>query len=145
MSKPTQTLWQVIETVGHQMPLTRDALEQVLATKLVLVEEDSNGRFWTGGNIELGNEVRIAEATLVIRHEPPHRVGSTLHLEGACVAREEVKSRYPDLRIVGHPRGHSLQEVTAYGSTQPWGDLTFAFREADPDCLAYVSFRIGYE
>lgn len=137
-----ETLWQMIEAIERNMPLTKEGAEQALGTSFQLAQQDQYSVHWISEEVLLDNGARISNASLVLGAKGPvASQGITLNLTGECITRNEVKARYGEMEIVGHPRGHSLQEATSFGAAQLWGELIFAFREIDPDCLAYVTFR----
>ena len=141
MNTQSSSLWQIIERLAEQMPFRKDSFEQVLGAPLTLKKEDQFKSQWISDAVKLRGNIQISDVSLVLGPSGEFKPssGATLNLGGACITRDQVKGHFGNLKLVSHPRGRSLQEVSAWGSDQGWGKLTFAFRENNPDCLAYVT------
>jgi len=96
--------------------------------------------FYDGGRLSLIDQIDIAAVLLRVRNEDEARGMVSLYLDpsGACITPDDVHGHFPDVVITDHPRGHSLDEQTYWSTQQPWGELSFGFKERNPDCLASV-------
>jgi len=139
----TLTLWQAIDAATRQLPFTKAAIEKALSVQLVERVEPSNDKytFFRSHQILLQDGIVLASVKLSIKKENPDISALGFDIEGTCVTLENVRRQYDALTLVGAPRGGSLEEATTYSASRPWGALLFGFKERQPDCLAYVSFR----
>jgi hypothetical protein len=137
------TLWQSIETLAAQMPLTAKAVEKALGVQWIEQRRDQHRLHWVGGGGLMADQVVLDKVDLVLapNGQFDDTSGLSLELSGHCVRLDEVRARYGPLDIVQAPRGRSLQETTVHGTKRPWGTLGFAFQEAKPDCLFRVTLR----
>ncbi len=134
-------LWRLVDSMGGNMPPTKQNLEKVLDTNFLLEERDKYKSVWISGPILLTSDIGISSVSLML--DPDERFddqsGITLSLVGDCVRLNEIKDKYGSLKIVDSPRGHSLAESTVYRSSQPWGSYNFSFKIIARDCLSSVS------
>ncbi len=135
------TLWDTIEALAEQVPLTREKVELVLGTPLELKTRTEYLTHWVGDAVSLRDDVRVTQSSLALgpNDEFDDTSGITLHLAGACVTLAQVKAHHGAITIIDAPRGHSDQEATVHATKEPWGHLRFAFIEANPDCLESVT------
>jgi hypothetical protein len=142
MMTSQMTLWQVIETLAKQVPFSKAKVESVLSIRLLESDERSNDvfQFFKGESIELMNGIAVSGVDLRIKREGPHPGFLVLGLQGSCIGLEEVRKYYSNLEITSTPRGGSLDEVTAHSTQQPWGRLSFGFKERKTECLASIVF-----
>lgn len=144
--EPNMTLWQTIDAVAQQIPFTRSKMESVLLTQLV--EKDTSRvaipntafQFYVGGPIKLADGVVIGNVDLRIRHRAGHPGFLVLQLNGECIDLGTVRKYYGSLKITDRPRGISPEEVTSYTTVLHWGELSFSFKERNPNCLSSVAF-----
>lgn len=141
MKQAPFSLWQAIERLAQQAPLSPDKVEQTLGSPLLLDKQDAHRTRWVGGEVALQDNVRIAQTgfTLLSQEQANPRSSVGLFLSGACIGRDEIEARYGSLRLVTAPRGRSLNESSVWESVQPWGQLRFAFKQNNPECLHSVS------
>jgi len=134
------SLWQLIDMLGNHPSLVPDKIMQSLP--IAFLKRNNNGYFssYDGGRLSLIDQVDIEAVLLRVRHEDEARGMVSLYLDpsGACVTLDEVHKHYPEVVITDHPRGHSLDEQTYWSIQQPWGELSFGFKERNPECLASV-------
>lgn len=142
MTAKEMTLWQVIDLLGQQMPFSKAKVEKLLGVQLVLKTRNEYLVHWVSASIVLQDQLSIEKINLVLGPDDKFdsTSGATIELTGDCVTLGQVRSHYATLAITSAPRGRSLQEATVYSSKQHWGQLSFAFKEASPDCLSAVSF-----
>ncbi|OLU20401.1 hypothetical protein BVH01_00210 [Pseudomonas sp. PA1(2017)] len=141
MNQASFTLWQAIEQLAQQAPLTKAKIEQTLGSPLQLDKQDEHRARWVGGDVALLDNVRIAQIgfTVLSKEQASGQGTVGLFLSGACIGREELQARYGGLQLVSAPRGRSLHESSVWESTRPWGQLRFAFKQNNPECLHSVS------
>lgn len=136
-------LWQILDSLGREMPLTKRNFEQSLGTTLFLEKRDAYKSRWIGEPVVLGSDLGIEVPTLVL--DPTDRFDkqsrASLEVVGKCITIDLVQARYGQLTIVDSPRGHSLRDATVYRSRQKWGSFYFAFEEIARDCLSSVSLH----
>jgi len=134
------SLWQLIDMLGNHPSLLPDKIKQALPIEFV--KRNNNGYFssYDGERLLLPDQINIAAVLLRVRNEDEARGMVSLYLDpsGACVTLDDVHGHFPDVVITDHPRGHSLDEQTYWSIQQPWGELSFGFKERNPDCLASV-------
>lgn len=137
------TLWQAIDALAGQAPFSRRNVEAALSLPLREYVAPSNPLFdfFEGAGLHLRDGLRVSNVDLRVKKADP-RIGLlVLDLEGSCVRIADVRAHHGPLELSGAPRGHSLEEATSFSSTRPWGELSFNFKERNPDCLAYVVFN----
>jgi hypothetical protein len=143
MINPSMTLWKVIKELEQQIPFSKEKIEQTLST--VLVRRDVSGNhfffFYRSDPVQLQNGGLISHVDLRIKRESKHPGFLVLNISGECVPLQQVRMHYNQTRITDHPRGRSLDEVTSHTATLPWGELSFSFKERQPDCLSSVAFE----
>ena len=142
MNEAKASLWQAIELLAACIPFSKEKVEAALPTRIVDTEAPGGDvfQFLEGSPVPLSDGARIARLDLRIRREAGHPGFLVLELEGRCVSLDEVREHYPTLRLVGLPRGRSLDESTTHAATTAWGQLSFGFKERHPACLASVAF-----
>jgi len=140
------TLWQTIDTLAQQIPFTQAKIERLLGVALsdtdprTLVFQPTSSRFLEGGPVTLANDVEIENVDLRVKHREGHPGFLVLNLSGRCIDLGTVRVHYLNLRVTDRPRGRSLDEVTSYTTVLPWGELSFSFKERNPDCLSSIAF-----
>ncbi|MGF6957225.1 hypothetical protein [Paraburkholderia youngii] len=147
MTQTDTTLWQTIDALVQQIPFTKAKVESVLATHLVDREISKDSirnaafQFYVGGPAKMADGIVVGKVDLRVRHTGGHPGFLALgKLSGECVTLAMVRAHYSNLKLTDSPRGHSLDETTAYSAFLPWGTLSFAFAERNRDCLQGVSF-----
>lgn len=145
MNPASFTLWQAIEQLAQQGPLTKARVEQTLGAPLQLDTQDEHRTRWVGGEVALQGNVRITQVglTVLAKESAARRTTLGLFLSGACIARSDIEDQYGALLLVAAPRGRSLHETSLWESSQPWGQLRFAFKQNNPECLHSVSIMPG--
>jgi hypothetical protein len=141
------TLWQAIKALSNS-GLTREGVSQALATSLSEMRRTQHTIFFEGTEVALDADLKIAKIDLRLKLEdetnpsktPPKPGFLVLEMSGPCVFLDEVKEKYEALQITDIPRGRSVNEATTHTSIQPWGSLSFGFKEDRPKCLAFVAF-----
>ncbi|SMG54994.1 hypothetical protein [Paraburkholderia susongensis] len=145
-TQPSITLWQAIDVLAQQIPFSRSDVENVLSTHLV--EKDTSRspiqntafQFYTGGPIKLSDDVVISNVDLRIRNRATHPGFLVLNLDGSCITLDMVRAHYSNLKVTDRPRGRSLDEVTSHTTALQWGELSFSFKERNPNCLSSLAF-----
>lgn len=137
-------LYRLIQQLIDAPYLSRSVVERLTGAKLSLVSRDVFD-FYEARNVKLKG------ATIdLIDYREPSRVGRAVRgpffattLGGACIHKSEIFSLYRHLAITDVPRGHSLDEETAFSKAEPWGRVSFGFSERSPDCLKSVVFAVA--
>jgi len=143
MNQSSKSLWQIIDALAQQIPFSKQKVEAVLGVQLVKTEHASSSYFDIFKNkqpIHLTEGAAISGVELRIKCGGKDPGLLFLHIDGVCITKDQLKVRYDQLRIIQHPRGESLEETTVYSPDLPWGTLSFAFKERNPDCLARIGF-----
>lgn len=137
------TLWQALTDLVRQIPFSTDKVEAALSTRLAERVEPSNEvfRFFEAASVQLADGVVISNVDLRIKRAGAHPGFLVLSVGGTCVALDQIRRHYGGLEITQAPRGRSLDEATTYTSMQPWGEMSFGFKERNRDCLAYIVFN----
>jgi len=135
------TLWQLIGVLGPYPSLAPDKIKQVLPTDFSERRRSTYTSFYVGGPLQLADQINIEAIDLRVRLMNEMKGLVVLSIAGACVTLHDVHLHYQDIRITAHPRGHSLDEKTSWSTYQPWGKLSFGFKERNPDCLASVTIN----
>ncbi len=141
MNQASFTLWQTIEQLAQQGPLTKAKIEQTLGSTLQLDKQDEHRTRWIGGEVVLQGNVRIAQTGFTVLNKEHAARQSTigLFLAGACIGRHDIEAQYGELLLVSAPRGRSPHETSVWESARPWGQLRFAFKQNNPECVHSVS------
>ncbi len=142
MNQVTMNLWQTIEALAKQVPFSKAKIEALLSAPLFETDYTGNDvfQFYASDRIELKGGVIISKVDLRIKRQGVDPGFMVLNIEGACVRLDEVRRYYGEMTITETPRGHP-DNVTAYTAIQHWGELSFAFKERNPDCLAGIAFN----
>ncbi|MEF3062924.1 hypothetical protein V4C85_24170 [Ralstonia solanacearum] len=142
MTRPKMTVWQAIDALTQQIPFSKTKIENLLSTQLIETDEGGNDvfQFFKSNPIKLSDGVVIEDVDLRIKRTGPHPGFLVLSVGGSCIGIDTVRTHYSDLRITDTPRGHSLDEVTSHSASLPWGELSFSFKERNPNCLSSVAF-----
>lgn len=138
MDTQTYTLWSLLDALGEQPSLAPDKVRLTLPVDFVEKKRNPHFAFYDGGHLGLADQVEIDKVELRTNLSDEARGLLVLDLAGTCLSIEQLRARYPGLAITDHPRGRSLDEETTYSVQQPWGQLSFGFKERKPECLATV-------
>ena len=143
MTTKQMTLWQVIEALARQVPFTKAKLEALLSTTLSETDDTGNDvfQFFKSNRVALQSGVEIANVDLRVKRVGPHPGFMVLEIGGTCITLDQVRRHYSALKITDTPRGRSLEDATSYTAYLPWGELSFSFRELNPECLASIAFN----
>lgn len=137
------TLWEAVDALAAQVPFSQRNIEATLS--LPLRERDVTGNllsnFFEGAGLRLRDSQLVLNVDLRVRKDDPRFAVLVLDIAGGCVRIADVRARYGTLEITGSPRGHSLEESTWFSSAQRWGELSFGFKERNPDCLAQIVLK----
>jgi hypothetical protein len=147
MNPKKPSLWQAINALSNS-GLSKTGVNAALSTSLSEVRRTPHTVFFEGGDVALADELKIAKIDLRLsvdtetnsNNTPPEPGFLVINIEGHCVFLNEIEGRYSALKITERPRGRSADEATVYTSTQPWGALSFGFKEERPQCLDFVVF-----
>lgn len=136
------TLWQAIDALTHRLPFSKANVERLLSARLSETEEGGNDVFqiFKSDPVRLLDGVVIENVDLRIRRVGPDPGFLVLDIGGRCIKIDDVRTHYASLSITDRPRGRSLDEVTSYTASLPWGRLSFGFKERNRQCLASVAF-----
>lgn len=142
MTQQKMTLWQAIDALVKQIPFSKAKIENLLSTQLTETAEGGNDvfQFFKSNPIKLSDGVVIENVDLRVKRAGPHPGFLVLSVGGGCIGIDAVRAHYKDLKITDTPRGHSLDEVTSHSTMLGWGELSFSFKERNPNCLASVAF-----
>ncbi|MDM0110636.1 hypothetical protein QTI66_00665 [Variovorax sp. J22R133] len=135
-------LWEMVRSLSSEAPFTREKVQTAISVELL--EAESNGgpfRFYRAGPIQLDEGVVLSKVDLRIKRTGVHPGFLVLEVGGACLPLAKVREQYGTMHVTGAPRGRSPDDATTYSSPEPWGHLSFGFRERSPDCLAYIAFE----
>ena len=141
ITQATVNLWQAIDDVSKQIPFTQAKIESALDTPMCEVRRNADTIFFQNERpVSLSDGERIAQVDLRLGLGAGDPGFVVLNLDDGCVSLRAVQVHYNDLKISDTPRGRSLDEVTAYSASLPWGMLSFGFTARSPECLASVAF-----
>ncbi|MBJ7223527.1 MULTISPECIES: hypothetical protein [unclassified Brenneria] len=140
MNQEPLTLWQAIDQLGQQIPFTPQKVGQALGTSLQVEEQTAARTRWAGGPVTLRGHMRVEQVGLTSRPSATTQSKTVvgLYLGGACITHDQIKAQYGTLQLRSGPRGRSANESAVWESTQPWGQLSFSFRQDNPHCLHSV-------
>jgi hypothetical protein len=84
------TLWQAIDTLANQIPLSQQKLEAALQTKLRESHKTSNESFevFKSGRVALKDSVAISAVDQRVKRVQPDLGFLVLNIEGACTTLE---------------------------------------------------------
>ncbi|MEQ6352741.1 hypothetical protein [Ralstonia pseudosolanacearum] len=142
MTRAKMTLWQTIGTLTKSAQCSQTKIENLLSTQLTETDEGGNDvfQFFKSTPIKLSDGVVIENVDLRIKRAGPHPGFLVLSIGGSCIGIDAVRAHYNDLKITDTPRGHSRDEVTSHSAMLRWGELSFSFKERNPNCLASIAF-----
>ncbi|API73570.1 hypothetical protein [Ralstonia pseudosolanacearum] len=141
MTQPKMTLWQAIDALAMQIPFSKAKVETALGTRMSEVRRNAYTVFLQNEHpVMLTGDGRIAQVDLRLGMEQGDPGFMVLNLDGGCIGLDTVRAHYRELKITDTPRGHSLDEVTSHSASLSWGELSFSFKERNPNCLASVAF-----
>jgi hypothetical protein len=134
------TLWEAVDALAAQVPLSKRNVEATLSLPLRERAEPSNPLFdfFEGAGLRLRGGLLVSNVDLRVKKDDPRMGLLVLDLAGGCIRVDDVRARYGTLEITESPRGHSLEEATSFSSARRWGRLSFGFKERNRDCLAYI-------
>lgn len=141
MNEVALTFWDVADALSRAVPLSPRSVEQILGVDLAETSRTPGLVCWTAKGPDLADEVRLDAVELRAGASNPESGFLLVAVSGRCVSVEEVRGRYPEVRITGHPRGRSLEEKTVYSTDFDWGRLSFGFKESNRRCLASLTFH----
>lgn len=143
MGSGQTTIWGLVDAIGKMMPISKEAVETVLRTELIEQTRDEYLWHLVGVGQRFDDGLFVARVSLALMPGGGFGKNSGLSIElgGRCIGLDEIRSHFGELTIVQHPRGRSLQETTVYAAAMQWGELSFAFKEENRNCLFRVSFR----
>lgn len=138
----TMNVWQLINTIANEMPVSQSKIEPLLGI-VFKVEKREYFSSLTAAGPQLNDGMTLNKVSLLIRPSMQFDEKSALALKlaGACISLSDVRQHYGQLNITQQPRGRSQEETTVHALDQPWGSLSFAFKETKPDCLSSITFR----
>jgi hypothetical protein len=131
-------LWQLLEALGDQPSLAPDRSSRSVAVDFVENKRNRYFAFHQGGQLRLAEQVEIKSVQLRTSLADDRNGLVILELAGACLPIDEVRAHYPEVKISAAPQGHSLDERTSYSTQQPWGRLSFEFKQRNQKCVAAV-------
>ncbi len=133
----SKNVWQVVENLANESPLSKAAVEEAVGAPLHLHLKDEYKSHWVGSNISLSDGVKITTTSLVL--DPDNRFdstsGTTLYLSGRCVRLAEIRQHHSDIYMIDSPRSPSSNEETVYESAKDTNRIIFSFKESD-----FISF-----
>jgi len=137
------TLWQTMDALQQQIPLSKQGVEAALSTQLFEVDEPSNHlfHFFESPPMALTEGVVISGLDLRLKRGGGHPGFLALAIGGACVTLDQIRAHYEPLKLTDAPHGHSLNEEFVYSQSRPWGELSFGFAERNPKCLSSIALR----
>lgn len=139
MDTTNKTLWEIIDILEQAQPFSKEIIESIFGTPMFLEHQTPYATRWKSGEGVFPEASHITHIELSLNETGQFDPTSHIALYTAgCLTRQNIAARYPDIRIVGMPRGQSPQETTDFASLQPWAALLFSFREANRECLARV-------
>jgi hypothetical protein len=136
-------LWGLIDQLERQMPITLGKVEALTGERFREVPGASAYVHFEAKGKELAPGLRIRKLSMMLRPslQFEDNSGLSMELQEGCITMAQVREHVPGLRPTQVPRGRSLDETTAWAVDRPWGVLTFAFQERQPDCLFRVALH----
>jgi len=132
------TLWQLIEAVGGYPSLDPTALAAVLPVTFTPTTRNAHFAMHEATGVLLADGAEITHVELRTSLQSAERGLVVLNVSGACIDKDLMRQHYPDVALSNVPRGRSMNEQTGFATQQPWGKLSFGFKESNRDCLARV-------
>lgn len=146
MAADGATLWQVVDRLTREFPLTKARVEGVLGAVLTERENSGNPLYlsYRSNRQKLNDGTVIANVDFRIKRTGNDVGFIVVDLEGTCIDYRAVNSHYQGLHITGVPRGGSLNEAITHAAILPWGKLSFGFARRNPDCLAWITVEPSF-
>lgn len=140
MPDSESALWEKLDNLGSQMPLTKEKFEASLGTSTFLLKRDAYITIWRGEPVLLTGDLGIVSSEIKLRSDGTFSGGSAgFDLAGKCITLQQIENHYGRLTLFDTPRGHSFMDETTYRSHQSWGNYYFSFRVIARDCLASIT------
>jgi hypothetical protein len=133
-----KSLWDVVSDVEQRVPITTDTFGQLISQTLRPAGENS----WeSDGTTQFTDDIQAFGSEYRGNPDGTGTIAS-IYIQGRCVGAQEVKTRYPDVRITQSPRGPGEGPPLTWSADRPWGTIHFSFKQ-DPECLHSVIYRTG--
>jgi outer membrane murein-binding lipoprotein Lpp len=136
------TLWQAIDSLSKQVPLTKEKIESALSVQM----NDKEGydtqyfKYFFGDNLILADSVVISAIRHGSRKSNPAESWIALNgITGACFTQNQIEDRYGILEVVDLPVPDSSRFRFVYERRTSWGWMTFSFHAHPPYCLISAS------
>ncbi len=134
---PERSFSDLTHALVEARPLNLTTIENLTGMKLSLTS--SNGFF----DRYEAHGLKLSDTTIqsIEFREPSTRGGSTggpfllLTLADGCIRRDDIFSRYKDLKVVDQPRGSDAIDDMTFSNEETWGQLNFEFSAPNPNCL----------
>lgn len=134
------TLWQVVDRLVDQIPLTKEKVETVLSATLKLQESRAGKNYYESEPISLADSVVIEDVDLRVSRSGETPGFLVLGLGGACVSLSQVREHYRQADFSAPTYTQSPEEKKYYSADVSRGKLHFGFKQGYPDCLASIVF-----
>ncbi|MEC4720263.1 hypothetical protein RY831_13970 [Noviherbaspirillum sp. CPCC 100848] len=142
-NKVQLSLWDAIYNLEQQMPLSKASIEKLLGTTLFEIEYDPNFIKLAGPGPTLRDGIILSKLNLMLESSPNlgNKRAFAMELRGTCVTIHDVRRNFGDVELAQIPRGKSRQETAVWTVKRSQWDISFGFKEEQPDCLFRISFR----
>ncbi|EPN9527359.1 hypothetical protein ACT5AM_002033 [Cronobacter malonaticus] len=140
-STSSASLWQFIGTMRSSLADINVVTLNRAPLAFQLDSQNEYINFYRAEDVVFNAAGKLTDIELRLSRDPQEKTLLFIsHWQGQCLTLNDVKQRYPMLKITDTPRGHSQNEVTSY--TMPAGAsgeaVTFSISEKTPDCLSNV-------
>lgn len=133
-------IFALIESLSRGSGLTRGNVERLLQTRLELTGENSYFTFLSGAGSQLSDGRKVESVDLRLSKSEPNRMSLIgLKIGGRCLTLADVSNVYGQLQLVDVPRGRSPDESISYATKQEHVQISFVFKEHDPNCAAFIA------
>jgi len=136
-----EDLTQMLEAAA---PWTIKGVESVFDSKFTPARSNGIVAVHTMGPFRYKEKLIIEEVHLRVRMNTNKMIRLIVNLseDAGRFTLDRLKRTWPDIQLdpSAYPRGQSWDEKRQYRTNRPWGQLSFGFKERQPDCLASITF-----
>jgi hypothetical protein len=139
--KKMKSVWEIVDGVMALKSFENKKIYDYFGTPFSASSSSTNFNYWEGNLIKLEDGVVISN--ILLRTPKNTDVADLLLIdfEGPCIPKQELRSRFTELKVELGKRGHGEMDSTLYVQYSGWGRITFEFMDRNPGCLVSVSFH----
>lgn len=137
-----ELLLKIIEDVERSVPIRKEKIESIFGSGMKLAPSSNESfKFWDMHPNQLVRGIEFREITISTKNNDNSDPGMiTMKIAHPCFSLVEMRVHFRNLKLVGTPHGHSLDEERTYEQELPWARMVIGFAERNPDCMSSIGF-----